>query len=251
VTNSPLNLAPAVRWQTAVVSEIVPRTPRIKSFVFTLSRPFAFQAGQHVDIRLTAPDGYRAMRSYSIASTPGEASTIELAIEHLENGEVSDFFHDDVVVGDEIELRGPLGGHFVWSAADGGPLLLAGGGSGVVPLVAMLREREHEAPSLPVALVFSARSWDDVLYRDELLELADRRDGFSLLLTLTREAPRRPGDYGRRIDAAIVNAALAELPAPPKYVFVCGSNPFVNAAADAAIVAGIPASKIRTERYGV
>lgn len=253
MTSSPLHLAPAVRWQAAIVTGIIPRTPRIKSFVFELSRPFGFLAGQHVDVRLTAPDGYRAMRSYSIASTPGEATHIELAVERLENGEISDFFHDVVVVGDKIELRGPLGGYFIWSAADGGPLLLAGGGSGVVPLMAMIREREreHEAPGIPVALVFSARTWDDVLNRDELFELADRRDGFNLLLTLTRESPRRAGDYGRRIDASIVKTALADLPSKPKYVFICGSNPFVNTASDAALAAGVPASIIRTERYGI
>ena len=229
---------------------IVPRTPRIKSFVLAPPRPFAFRAGQHVDVRLTAPDGYRAVRSYSIASAPEDPDRIELAIELLEDGEVSPFFHEVVALGDEIELRGPLGGHFVWTVADGGPLLLVGAGSGVVPLVAMLRHRRAAASDVPAALLLSARGWDDVPFRDELLDLHDRRDGFALALALTREAPRRAGDHGRRVDAAMVAEVLALLPGPPRHVFVCGSNPFVNAAADGAVTAGVAGAHIRTERYG-
>ncbi|TIT29198.1 MAG: oxidoreductase, partial [Mesorhizobium sp.] len=128
-------------WQTARIVRIEKRTPRVTSFFFKLSRPFVHQAGQHVDVRLTAPDGYQARRSYSIASAPESRGTIELAIERLEDGEVSPFFHEVAAIGDEIELRGPLGGHFIWSASDGGPILLVGGGSGVVPLMAMVRHR--------------------------------------------------------------------------------------------------------------
>ena len=225
-------------------------TSRIKSFVLAPPRPFPFRAGQHVDVRLTAPDGYRAVRSYSIASGPEDPGRIELAIEVLEGGEVSPFFHDVVVVGDVIELRGPLGGHFVWTVADGGPLLLVGAGSGVVPLVAMLRHRRVAGAGVPTVLLLSARGWDEVPFRDELLDLHGRGDGFALVLALTREAPRRAGDHGRRVDAAMVAEALALLPAPPRHVFVCGSNPFVNAAADGALAAGVPAPAIRTERYG-
>ena len=128
-------------WQSATVMEIIPRTPRIKSFILKLSKPFEYLAGQHVDLRLTAPDGYRAMRSYSIGSAPSNNGTIELSIENLKDGEVSSFFHDVVVVGDEIELRGPLGGYFNWTGSEGGPILLLGGGSGVVPLMSMIRHR--------------------------------------------------------------------------------------------------------------
>ena len=174
-------------WQTATVVEIITQTRRIKSFFLKPVEQFAFRAGQHVDLRLTAPDGYKAIRSYSIASAPEDASRIELAIERLDEGEVSPFFHDVVAVGDEIELRGPLGGHFVWSEHDGGPLLLIGGGSGVVPLVAIIRHRMAAADDTPVVLLLSARKWDEVPFRDELLNLHSRQNGFTLVLTLTRE----------------------------------------------------------------
>lgn len=237
-------------WQLATVMEIIPRTPRIKSFILKLSRPFAFLAGQHVDLRLTAADGYHAMRSYSIASAPDKTGTIELAIEYMKDGEVSPFFHDVVVAGDEIELRGPLGGYFNWTEADGGPLLLVGGGSGVVPLMSMIRHREAIGSKVPFALLLSARRWDDVLYRDELVDLYAKANGFMLTFTLTREAPRRGGDHGRRVDTAMMTEALERLPGPPKLIYVCGTNAFVNAAADGAVASGIAASIIRTERYG-
>lgn len=238
-------------WQSAKIIRIEKRTPRVTSFVFKLSRPFVYQAGQHVDVRLTAPDGYQARRSYSIASAPESAGTIELAIERLEDGEVSPFFHEVAAVGDEIELRGPLGGHFIWSDSDGGPLLLVGGGSGVVPLMAMVRHRTLRKSAVPVALVFSARIWDEVIFRDELIGLDDRRDGFDLVLTLTREPARRPADYSRRIDARMMQQTIVRLPVPPALAFVCGSNAFVSTAAQALIDADVPANLIRTERYGV
>ncbi|TIV81100.1 MAG: oxidoreductase, partial [Mesorhizobium sp.] len=220
-------------WQTARIVRIEKRTPRVTSFFFKLSRPFLHLAGQHVDVRLTAPDGYQARRSYSIASAPESAGTVELAIERLEDGEVSPFFHEVAAVGDEIELRGPLGGHFIWSAGDGGPILLVGGGSGVVPLMAMVRHRSVRKSAAPVALVFSARVWDEVIFRDELIGLDDRRDGFDLVLTLTREPAQRASDYSRRIDAAMMVQAMERLPKPPILAFVCGSNAFVSAAAQA------------------
>src|SRR5262245_34767502 len=240
----------AVHWQAAVVKDIIPRTARIKSFVLAPSRPINFLAGQHVNVRLTAPDGYRAMRSYSIASPPENPYQIELAIEQLENGEVLPFFHEVVKVGDEIEFQGPLGGHFVWSKTDGGPLLLVGGGSGLVPLMAIIRHREAAAQDVPIILLLSARNWDDVLYRDELLALDERRSGFTLVLTLTRQPPKRDVDYGRRVDTSMMTEVLRRLPGAPRHVFACGTNPFVNAAVDGVVAAGTPASIIRTERYG-
>ena len=180
-----------VRWQDATVASLAVRTPRIKSVVLSPSRPFGFRAGQHVDIRLTAEDGYRAVRSYSIASGPETTGTLELAIERLDDGEVSPFFHDVVAAGDVIEVKGPLGGHFVWPGADAGPVLLVGGGSGVAPLMSMVRHRAAIRSDLPTVLLLSARTWDDVLFRDELIALAGRGDGFSLVLAITREAPRR------------------------------------------------------------
>ncbi|TIS97147.1 FAD-binding oxidoreductase, partial [Mesorhizobium sp.] len=157
-------------WQTVTIRRIEKRTPRVTSFFLRPSRPFAYRAGQHVDVRLTAPDGYQARRSYSIASAPESGETIELAIERLEDGEVSPFFHEVAAVDDEVELRGPLGGHFVWSDSDGGPLLLVGGGSGVVPLMAMIRHRAARKSAVPAALVFSSRIWDEVIFRDELID---------------------------------------------------------------------------------
>jgi ferredoxin-NADP reductase len=239
-----------VEWQTATITRIILRTETIKSYFLALPQPFTHSAGQHVDLRLTAPDGYQAIRSYSIASAPSQTGEIELAIERLKDGEVSPFFHDVVAVGDEIELRGPLGGHFVWSAADGGPLLLIGGGSGLVPLMAMVRYRQQVGSTVPTILLLSARTWDDVLYRDELLELQRLANGVVLVLTLTRDFPRREGDYSRRIDAALVADVLGRLRSLPKHVFICGSNPFVNSAAEAALAAGLPATMIKTERYG-
>lgn len=238
-------------WQTAGIVRIEKRTPRVTSFFFRLSRPFAYRAGQHVDVRLTAPDGYQARRSYSIASAPTTDGAIELAIEKLDDGEVSPFFHEVAAVGDEVELRGPLGGHFVWPDDDGGPLLLVGGGSGVVPLMSMVRHRAARKSTVPVVLVFSARVWDEVIFRDELIGLDDRKDGFGLVLTLTRETARRPADYSRRVDVAMMVQAMARLPEPPRIAFVCGSNAFVSAAAQALIDAGVAAEIIRTERYGV
>ncbi|MCZ8543546.1 FAD-binding oxidoreductase [Mesorhizobium qingshengii] len=244
-------LAAQSPWQTAAIVRIEKRTPRVTSFFFRPSRPFAYRAGQHVDVRLTAPDGYQARRSYSIASAPRTDGAIELAIEKLDDGEVSPFFHEVAAVGDEVELRGPLGGHFVWPDDDGGPLLLVGGGSGVVPLMSMVRHRAARKSTVPVVLVFSARVWDEVIFRDELIGLDDREDGFGLVLTLTREAARRPADYSRRVDVAMMVQAMARLPEPPDTAFVCGSNAFVSAAAQALTDAGVAAEIIRTERYGV
>lgn len=240
------------RWQTAVIREIRELAPRIKSFTLDLPRPIRFIAGQHADVRLTTEDGYEAIRSYSIASTPEGASRIELAIERLDNGEVSPFFHDVVLVSDEIEVRAPLGRHFIWRPADGGPLLLVGAGSGIVPLVAMLRHQHRTGPDLPVVLLASARRWEDLPFRDELLALHRERKGFALQLALTRDETSF-SDVAvthHRLDADVVEAALSRLPAPPSRVFVCGSTGFVDTAADAAVQAGVPAGSVRTERYG-
>jgi len=240
---------PLVHWQDATIVAREPRTPTITSFFFRPSQTVSWRAGQHVDVRLTAEDGYRAIRSYSIASAPG-ADTLELAVERLPDGEVSAFFHDVAEVGDTIELKAPLGGHFVWESRDGGPLLLAAGGSGLVPVMSMIRHRAATASTAPVQLLLSARTWDDVLYRDELLDLASRRDGFDVALALTREAARRSNDFGHRVDAAMMASVLERLPAWPRRVFVCGTNGFVNAAADGAQAAGVAPNIIRTERYG-
>jgi len=239
-----------VQWQKSLVVEIVDRTPSIKSFFLRLSAPFTHQAGQHVDVRLTAPDGYVAMRSYSIASAPDPTGIVELAIERLPTGEVSPFFHDVVRVGDEIELRGPLGGHFVWPGDTSGPVLLIGAGSGVAPLAAMVRYRRASGQRVPTALLMSARTRRDTLFGDELVAAEELTSGFSFALALTREPATRGSDFGRRIDAAMISDVVARLPAPPGIVFVCGSNAFVNVAVYGTLTAGIDAAAIKTERYG-
>jgi ferredoxin-NADP reductase len=164
---------------------------------------------------------------------------------------VSPFVHEVAAVGDAIELKGPLGGHFIWSANDPGPIVLIGGGSGVVPLTSMLRHRAAAGSTVPAALLYSSRIWDEVIFRDELLALDQRRDGFDLTLTLTREPPKRAKDFGQRIDPMMISQVLAKLPERPTVAYVCGANAFVSVAADALIAAGVEAERIKTERYGV
>lgn len=240
-----------MRWQNGNVTKIVRRSPAVLSFFFRLSEFVRFIAGQHVSVRLTAPDGYRAQRSYSIASAPAETGHIELAIEKLDDGEVSPFFHDVVAVGDEIELSEPIGGHFVWQPEDGGPVLLVCGGSGIVPFISMARQRALSGSRAAMLLLFSARTNDDLLFSDELSALGDRRDGFDVISTLTREAQPPPGVLKGRIDRAAIQAALSRLPGKPRRVYVCGSNPFVENATRHAIDAGVEPMTIATERYGV
>ena len=209
----------------------------------------SYEAGQHVDVRLTAPDGYAAQRSYSIASAPG-AADIELAIERLDEGEVSPYFFDVATSGDTIELRGPIGGHFVWRPSDGGPLLLVGGGSGVVPLMSMLRHRAATSPQTQALLAYSARTWDDVIFRDELLDQAARDANFRLVLATTRGQSPRPGDFSRRIDRVGFSELLARWGQAPRHVYVCGSTPFVEAATSNLLAEGLAPRIIRAERYG-
>jgi len=250
MTEAALPTLSPVRWQDATIIDRKILTPGITSFFFMPTTPLRWRAGQHVDVRLTAADGYRAIRSYSIASGPSDSGILELAIERLPDGEVSSFFHEVAAIGDTIEIKGPLGGHFVWAPADGGPIFLVGGGSGLVPLMAMIRHRAATASTTPFHLLLSARTAADIPYRDELQALAARGDGFSLTLAITREPAARPGDYSRRIDAAMIHDVLQSLPASPLLTFICGTNGFVNAAADGAIAAGVTAARIRTERYG-
>ena len=205
--------------------------------------------GSIVDVRLTAPDGYQAQRSYSIASAPG-AADIELAIERLENGEVSPFFHDIAQPGDAIALRGPIGGHFVWRPEDGGPLLLIAGGSGVAPLMAMARHRVAAAPGIPALLVYSARIWGDLIFRDELLETAARAPNFTLAITTTRGPPQRAGDRARRLDRTALRNIVAQWGHTPLHTYVCGTNAFVAAVTDALVAEAVSPQRIRAERYG-
>jgi ferredoxin-NADP reductase len=242
--------AQAASWQSCLIDRIVQQTPSIKSFFLRLSKPFAHIAGQHVDVRLTAPDGYSAMRSYSIASSAISSPTIELAIERLPDGEVSSFFHDVAAIGDEIELRGPVGGHFLWPEPATDPVLLIGAGSGLVPLMAMIRQRRALAQTVPTALLLSARTAEDVLFSEELHSIEISDPAFVLALAITREKPIRASDFARRIDGVMVQEILARLHGKPTQVFVCGSNGFVNIATDGALLAGLDPSIVKTERYG-
>jgi ferredoxin-NADP reductase len=242
------SVATRSRWTEATIERIEQRTPRVVSVFLRAPLP-PREAGQHVDVRLTAADGYSAQRSYSIASAP-ESDAIELAIERLDDGEVSPYFHEVARAGDTIEVRGPIGGHFVWRVADGGPVLLVAGGSGVAPLLAMVRHRTTAASDVPMLLAYSARTWDALIDRDELLDLSDRDPGFSFVVSTTREARRRPGDYDRRFDRAALGDVLRRWAKVPRSVYVCGSTLFVEAVAGALVQEGIPAERIRTERFG-
>jgi ferredoxin-NADP reductase len=224
------------RWQIATVSSIKPETPRVKSFWLQLPMWMPHLPGQHYDVRLTAPDGYRAQRSYSVASSPLDEGEIELTIDRLDDGEVSPYFHDVVVEGDEVEVRGPFTSYFVWRGQS--PALLVGGGSGVVPLMAMLRHRRRTMPELEMRLVYSVRSAEDVIYADEL--------GQDTLLTFTRESPEGWTGHAGRIDSSLI----AEAAGGPGTAFVCGSNGFVEAAARLLLDAGFDPDEIRTERFG-
>ena len=240
-----------LEWQEATVESVAVQTPEVKSFFLRPPQWRGFMAGQHVDVRLTAPDGYQAERSYSIGSAP-ETSAVELVIERLENGEVSPFFHEVVVAGDTIEMRGPIGGHFTWGKRDGGPLLLLGGGSGVVPLMSMIRHRRIVAPETRAILGYSARHWNEVIFREELLAGAGGDSNFSLVLTLTREAAPMPGVHGGRVDMTLMEKALAMFgeATMPRHTFICGSSAFVDVASRLLLEAGMPFGTIKTERYG-
>ncbi|CAN5487688.1 FAD-binding oxidoreductase [soil metagenome] len=243
-----MTAAPALVWQEAVIERIEQRTPRVKSFY--LRTPIArHEAGQHVDVRLTAPDGYAAQRSYSIASAPGD-DTIELALERLEDGEVSAFLHDVALLGDTIEVRGPIGGHFIWNADLGGPLLLVAGGSGISPLMSILRARAASAPDTDVLLAYSARSWDDLIFRDELLGMERADPRVKLVIATTRELPRRPEDMGVRLDDGSLRTILSAWGRSPEHVYVCGATAFVEVVTRALITDGVPPWRVRTERYG-
>ena len=227
------------RWQLGTVSAIKRETPRVKSFRIALPMWMPHLPGQHYDVRLTAPDGYRAQRSYSIASSPLDTGEIELTIDRLEDGEVSPYFHDVVVEGDEVEVRGPFTSYFVWRGEQ--PVLLVGGGSGVVPLMAMLRHRRRTMPDLPMRLIYSVRNAEDVIYSDELNDDA--------VLTFTRSAPDGWAGHTGRVDEQLVSDQAA--PYLPGLAFLCGSNGFVESASQLLLEAGIPPRQIRTERFGL
>lgn len=235
-------------WQDAVIETIASFTPSIRRVVLRPKSWRPFLPGQHIDLRLTAPDGYQARRSYSITSAPETTGTLEIAIERLPDGEVSPYFHEVAEVGDTIEISGPFTEHFVWRSEQPGALLLIGGGSGVAPLLSMLRHRAFVANASPMTLLYSARTWDDVIVRDEVLAHEATQRALRVIFCLTRDRARRDVDYSRRIDAAMLSDVLAAT--TPALTFVCGNNGFVGTVADALLDLGVDAATIRTERYG-
>jgi ferredoxin-NADP reductase len=238
-----------IAWQIATITHIRQDTPMVKSFTFALPGFQPFLPGQHFDIRLTAEDGYQAQRSYSIASEPMRTGEIVLTVDRIPDGEVSTYLHDVVVPGDRVELRGPIGGYFVWEVALGGPLLLIGGGSGVVPLLSMLRHRAGAGSRIPTALVYSSRTREDVIGFDELAHLAAADPSLRILETLTRSQPPGWTGYSRRIDREMLADAIRPL-GPSTKSFVCGPTLLVEAAAEALVDLGLRPGQIKTERFG-
>ena len=240
---------PPLEWQVATVSGIRTETPQTKSFTLSLPQWTAHQPGQHYDVRLTGPDGYRTERSYSVASEPERVGQIELTVERIADGEVSPYLHDIVVPGDRLEVRGPVGGYFVWNVTTGGPLMLVAGGSGVVPLMAMLRHRAAQKSTIPARLLYSSRTGDDVIYRSELDQLARSDRSLEVLFNFTRQAPSGWTGYKRRIDAAMLTEAMGPLGRGVD-TYVCGPTLLVEAVANTLVQMGLSPKRIRTERFG-
>lgn len=235
-------------WQGARVLAIVDETPRVKSLILDVPGWTGHLAGQHVDVRLTAEDGYQAERSYSIASPP-EARQLTLTVERLDDGEVSPYLTDGLQLGDQLELRGPIGGYFTWSVAQGGPLLLIAGGSGIVPLMAMLRHRAAQQGTVPTRLLYSSRGFDEIIYREELERLTAGDPTLLVTQTLTRRQPPYWSAYTRRIDHAMLEA-VAWPPSAQPLAFVCGPTALVETVASSLVSLGYDPQRVKTERFG-
>jgi ferredoxin-NADP reductase len=227
-------------WQLGEVAELRDETRSVKTIVLDVPEWPGHRAGQHIDVRLTAEDGYQAQRSYSIASAP-EDERVAITVERLVDGEVSPYLTDELVVGDKLELRGPIGGYFVWSAEQGGPLLLVGGGSGVVPLASMLRHHGAAGSNVPVRLLYSTRSLDEAIYRREL-------EDFDVVYTLTRAQPPGWTGYARRVDEEMLRGVA--FAGTEGIAYVCGPTRFVEAVADGLLAVGYGPERVRTERFG-
>jgi ferredoxin-NADP reductase len=236
-----------LNWTLAEVREVIVETRRTKSLRLHVPGWAGHLPGQHVDIRLTAEDGYQAERSYSIASAPGD-DEIEITVEELEDGEVSPYLAEELHPGDRLELRGPIGGYFTWDVSDGGPLVLLAGGSGVVPLMAILRHRKNMRSDVPVRLLYSARTIDDVIYLDELANLSEDPNT-TISHTLTRTQPEGWDGYARRVDEALLREWTWPASDHP-LAYVCGPTRFVEAAANALIALGYEPTRVKTERFG-
>jgi ferredoxin-NADP reductase len=235
-------------WRIGEVVETRPETSRTKSLLLNVPGWKRHKAGQHVDVRLTAPDGYQAQRSYSIASAP-EDGRLELVVERLDDGEVSPYLTDELRVGDRLELRGPIGGWFTWEAKEDSPLLLVAGGSGIAPLVAMIRHRAIAGSEVPTRLLYSSRSHEEIIYAEELDRLVADGRGLEVIHTLTRSQPPGWRGYSRRIDDEMLRE-VAFLPEERALVFVCGPTPLVEVVATALVALGHDPARIKTERFG-
>jgi ferredoxin-NADP reductase len=236
-------------WQVATATLFRQETVRVRSITFEVAAWAGHMAGQHVDVRLTAENGYQAQRSYSIASPARRGPDIELTVERIGDGEVSPFLTEELHAGDTIELRGPIGGYFTWGPAISLPLMLIAGGSGVVPLMSMLRTRHQSGSKIPVRLLYSSRSAEDIIYRGELERLVANRDGFRLMHTLTRGAPAGWEGQTRRVDRAML-VECGFQPAEEPRIFVCGPTSFVETVADQLVGLGHSELAIKTERFG-
>ncbi len=247
-TDTPVATPRRLQWMTATVREVIDETPRVRSLVLDIPDWPSHKAGQHVDVRLTSDDGYQAQRSYSIASAP-DAPCVRLTVERLPDGEVSSYLAGDIIVGDQFELRGPIGGYFVWTAALGGPVFLVGGGSGVVPLMSMLRHRAAAKSPVPTTLLYSSRTAEDIIYSAELDRLAGQGDGFTLAHTLTRQQPAEWAGLKRRIDRDMLQGVGFAPDLKPR-IFICGPTPLVEQVARDMRDLGHAAQLIKTERFG-
>jgi ferredoxin-NADP reductase len=237
-----------LEWQLAEVRDVVTETYRVRSLLLGLAQPLGHLPGQHVDIRLTADDGYQAQRSYSISSAPDD-KWLSLTVERVADGEVSPYLIDELRVGDELQLRGPIGGHFVWTSDTNLPLCLIAGGAGVTPLMAMLRHRFKAPRRVPALLIYSARSLDDVIYRDELDVLAERDGSFSVVYALTRERPEGWRGHRGRIDETLLAATCFPASQHPE-IYICGPSSFVENISGSLVELGFDTPSIRTERFG-
>lgn len=242
-------MKPTLNWQIASVTNIQPETANVKTFTLKLPSWMRHRAGQHYDIRLTAEDGYQTQRSYSIASEPEREGEVDITVERIADGEVSSYLHDVVVVGDRVEVRGPIGGYFVWEASMADPLLLIAGGSGVVPLMSMIRHRAASGVNSPAALLYSSRNFEEVIYYNELEYLSKANGGIRVFHTLTRSQPADWKGYARRIDEAILRDVAGPLGGPAQ-AFICGPTLMVESAANALVKIGLNSNQIRTERFG-
>jgi len=237
-----------LEWQIATVKSVRTETPEVKTLTLALPDWTPHRPGQHYDLRLTAADGYSAQRSYSVASEPERKGEIDITVERIAEGEVSPFLDDTVVVGDRIEVRGPIGGYFVWDRSIGSPLLLVAGGSGVVPLMAMLRHRAVAGVKDPARLLYSARTYEQIIYGEEL-EILAKRNGLTVAYTLTRSQPGGWKGYTRRVDDAMLKEVSEPL-GRDALAYICGPTALVEVAADGLERVGLPADRIRTERFG-